>query len=197
MEKAQEAAAPAVKRGAESMREATDRALGQARTQVDDRTTQAGEQMRSVADAARQVGQNLRMQEGQEQPARIVDGVADRVDRLGSYLEDSDASSMLDELERLGRRSPTTVLAGGIVVGILAARFLKASSDNRMRTANGGGAVRPVTGSASPMGGTPGTTSADRTLPTPTADPAGVAGSPRATRETMPGQAAPRTAGTR
>ena len=185
--KAGDAAQPVVARGAESMREMSDQALGKARDQVGERTTQAGEQMRSVADAARQVGQALRDQEGKEQPARLVEGMAERVDRLGSYLEESDANSMLDELDRLGRRSPATVMAGGVVVGILAARFLKASSDNRTRRANGGSA----TGSTLPA--------LDRgdPLPTPEADPPGVAGSPRSTRETLPGQAVPSGAGSR
>ena len=185
--KAGDAAQPVVARGAESMREMSDEALGKARDQVDERTTQAGEQMRSVADAARQVGQTLRDQEGKEQPARLVEGMAERVDRLGSYLEESDANSLLDELDRLGRRSPATVMAGGVVVGVLMARFLKASSGNRSRQANG----RATTASRTPALGR-----GDR-LPTPEAAPPGVAGSPRSTRETMPGEAARSGTGSR
>jgi hypothetical protein len=185
--KAGEAAQPVVARGTESMREMSDQALGKAREQVDERTTQAGEQMRSVADAARQVVETLREQEGKEQPARLVEGMAQRVDRLGSYLEDSDANSMLDELDRLGRRSPATVMAGGVVVGILMARFLKASSDNRTRRTNG----------ASTAGTTVPALDRGTPLPTPEAAPPGVAGSPRSTRETMPGQSVPSGAGSR
>ena len=185
--RAGDAAQPVVARGAESMREMTDQALGKARDQVGERTTQAGEQMRSVADAARQVGQALRDQEGKEQPARLVEGMAERVDRLGSYLQESDANSLLDELDRLGRRSPATVMAGGVVVGVLMARFLKASSDNRTRRANGGRAAAPAA---------PALERRDP-LPTPQAAPAGVAGSPRSTRETMPGEAARSGTGTR
>ena len=185
IDKVGDVAQPSVQRGSESVRELSDQALGKARDQVGERTTQAGEQMRSVADAARQVSQTLRDQEGQDQPARLVEGVADRVDRLGSYLEGSDANSMLDELDRLGRRSPATVMAGGVVVGILVARFLKASSDNRTRNTNG----RSASASTAPA-----LERVDR-LPTPDAVRPGVAGSPGSTRETMPGQAVPSGAG--
>jgi len=171
----------------ESMREMSDQALGKARDQVDERTTQAGEQMRSVADAARQVGEKLRNEPGKEQPARLVEGMAERVDRLGSYLEESDANSLLDELDRLGRRSPATVMAGGVVVGVLVARFLKASSGNRSREADGR-RMTPSTPPALPRG---------ERLPTPGAAPSGVAGSPRSTRETMPGEAVRSRAGSR
>ena len=88
----------------------------------------------------------LRDQEGQGATRRLVEGMAERVDRLGSYLEESDANSLLDELDRLGRRSPATVMAGGVVVGVLMARFLKASSGNRSRQANG----RATTASTTP-----------------------------------------------
>jgi len=118
-------------KGIESVRGATDQALGRAREQVDTRSTQVGQQMLSVADAARQVGENLRGEPGQEQPAKVVDAVAERVERLGGYLERTDSNSLLDEIDRLGRRSPTALVAGGVVVGIIAARFLKASSENR------------------------------------------------------------------
>ena len=138
--KAGDAAQPVVARGAESMREMSDQALGKARDQVDERTARRSgsrcgrSRMRRARSATA-----LRDQAGQGAArARLVEGIAERVDRLGSYLEASDANSMLDELDRLGRRSPAAVMAGGVVVGILAARFLKASSENRTRRANGG-----------------------------------------------------------
>src|SRR5690348_832735 len=70
-----------------TVRERADDALGKARTQVDERSTQIGRQVRSIADAAREAGGRLRDQEGQETPSRIVDGVAERLEQLGGYLE--------------------------------------------------------------------------------------------------------------
>jgi hypothetical protein len=114
-----------------TVRERADDALGKARTQVDERSTELGRQMRSLADVARDAGGRLRDQEGQELPSRMVASTADRLEQLGSYLERTDANGFMDDVERLGRRSPAALMAGGIAVGILAARFVKASSANR------------------------------------------------------------------
>src|SRR5687768_18490392 len=59
------------------------------REQLDDRSTQVGEQMSSVATAMRRTGEQLRS-EGSETPARYVDGIGERVERLGSYLTEAD-----------------------------------------------------------------------------------------------------------
>jgi hypothetical protein len=44
---------------------------------------------------------------------------------------------MLEDIEDFGRQRPWAVLAGGVAVGVLAARFLKASSSNRYQQRNG------------------------------------------------------------
>ena len=128
--KAGDAAQPVVARSAESVREMSDQALGKAREQIDERSTQVGQQMRSVADAARQVGQPAqRAGAGAAGASRRRRRRARRPPRRLS--RGTDANSLLDEVERLGRRSPAALLAGGVAVGILVARFLKASSENR------------------------------------------------------------------
>ena len=56
---------------------------------------------------------------------------ADRVERVGDYLKHSDGDTILRDIEDFGRRQPWTVVAGGLAVGFLASRFLKASSSRR------------------------------------------------------------------
>jgi ElaB/YqjD/DUF883 family membrane-anchored ribosome-binding protein len=107
------------------------------RDQVDTRSTQAGEQLSSVADAMRRTGQSLR-DEGSDAPAKVTDAVAERADRLGGYLRNSDADAILRDVEDLARRQPWLFAAGGLVLGLLASRFLKASSGGRYRAQNGG-----------------------------------------------------------
>jgi vacuolar-type H+-ATPase subunit E/Vma4 len=102
----------------------------QVREQVDTRSTQAGQQVRSVADALRKTATDLREQD-QQGVSRFVEGAADRVERLGSYLEQSNADGILDEVESFARRQPWVVGAGAFAVGLVASRFLKASSSNR------------------------------------------------------------------
>ena len=76
------------------------------------------------------MGETLREQ-GKDQPAKLADQAADRAERLGSYLEESDADRILGDVEDFGRRQPWAVIAGGIAVGLVASRFLKASSSRR------------------------------------------------------------------
>ena len=137
-EKAQEAAG-----------QAKEKAGSQIRSQVDQRSTDAGQRVGGFAADVRTVGDTLREQ-GKDQPARLADQAADRAERLGGYLQESDADRILSDLEDFGRRQPWAVIAGGIALGLVASRFLKASSSDRYqqrsalpaRTSNGAGGER-------------------------------------------------------
>jgi hypothetical protein len=76
------------------------------------------------------VSEHLREQ-GKDQPANLAKQAADRAERLGGYLRDNDADRILGDVEDFGRRQPWAVIAGGVAVGFLASRFLKASSTRR------------------------------------------------------------------
>lgn len=112
-------------------------AMGSARNtvreQLDSRSTEAGEKVTGTAEDLRSVGQELRNQ-GKETPAKLADRAAERTEQVGSYLRDSDSDRLLSDIEDFGRRQPWAVLAGGVVVGMAAARFLKASSRGRYRS---------------------------------------------------------------
>jgi hypothetical protein len=110
--------------------QAKEKAGTQLRSQVDQRSTQAGEKVGGFASDVRGVGETLREQ-GKDQPARLAEQAADRAERLGSYLKESDADRILGDVEDVGRRQPWAVIAGGIAVGLVASRFLKASSSRR------------------------------------------------------------------
>jgi hypothetical protein len=110
--------------------EATDQAKGALRSQVDQRATDAGQRVGGLASDVRTVGAQLREQ-GKDRPAKLADQAADRAERLGSYLTESDADRILRDIEDLGRRQPWAVLAGGVAVGFVASRFLKASAGTR------------------------------------------------------------------
>lgn len=128
-EKAQEVAGQAQ----EKAQEAAGRARGMVSEQIDQRSTQAGERVSGAADDLRSVGEELRNQ-GKEAPAKYADKGAEQIERVGSYLKEADADSILSDVEDFGRRQPLAVLAGGLVVGIAAARFLKASSRGRYQS---------------------------------------------------------------
>jgi hypothetical protein len=134
-EAAKEQARQVGQQAAEKSREAANVARGRAREQVDQRSTQAGEQLGTVAGDTRTVSEELRKQ-GKEQPAKIAEQAADRVEQVGDYLRRSDADTILRDVEDFGRRQPMAVVAGGFVLGLLASRFLKASSSDRYHGAS-------------------------------------------------------------
>jgi len=115
---------------AEGAEQAKQNLLEQGRQQMDDRTTTAGEQLTGFADVARRVASSLR-EEGNAPHAKAADTVAEKVEQVGSYLKNADSNKMLRDIEDFGRRQPAALAAGGVVIGLLAARFLKASSAQR------------------------------------------------------------------
>jgi hypothetical protein len=115
---------------AEQARRATGKAREQVRAQVDRRSTQAGEQVARQAADIRSVGEELRNQ-GKDGPARIADQVAERTERVGVWLTDSDADRIIGDVEDYGRRNPWAIAAGGAALGFMASRLLKASSRRR------------------------------------------------------------------
>jgi hypothetical protein len=124
--KAQEAAGQAQ----EKAQQAAGQARNRVRDEVDTRSTQAGRQAETVASDVRSVGEHLRS-EGKDKPAEYADKAAARVAELGDYLKRSDGDAILRDVERFGRDKPWAVMAGGVVIGIAASRFLKASSSRR------------------------------------------------------------------
>jgi hypothetical protein len=117
----------------EKAQEGAQQAKRTVRDQVDQRSTQAGQRVGSTASDIRTVGDELRNQ-GKEQPAKLADQAAQRVESLGNYLEHSDGDKILRDVEDFGRRQPWAVIAGGLALGFAASRFLKASSSRRYET---------------------------------------------------------------
>jgi ElaB/YqjD/DUF883 family membrane-anchored ribosome-binding protein len=103
------------------------------REEVDRRSTEFGGHVDSFAQALRRSAEQLE-RDDKAAPARVAHQAADRVERLGGYLQGSSADRILGDLERFGRERPW--LAGGIgtALGFVAARFLKASSEGRYET---------------------------------------------------------------
>jgi len=125
-DKAQELAGQAQ----EQAQQAAGQARDQLRTQIDQRSSQAGERVSSQAGDLRSVGEQLR-QQGKEQPAKLADQAADRLERAGGWLTESDADRILGDVEDFARKNPWAVMAGGLALGFAASRMLKASSTQR------------------------------------------------------------------
>ena len=116
--------------------------LGQARgrlsDQVDQRSTEAGQRIAGTATDVRSVAQELRSQ-GKDTPANLAEQVADQADRVGDYLKGASGDRILRDVEDFARRQPMLVAAGAFAFGLVASRFLKASSSRRYESAYGTG----------------------------------------------------------
>ena len=131
----------------ERMHQARVSAGSRLSAELDTRFTAAGEQVGAVSEAIRDMSGQLRSQ-GSNLPARLADEMADRAERLGAYLRESDAERILGDIEDLGRRQPWAMAAASVMLGAAAARFLKASSQRRhwRRSAAGRADLQPGTG---------------------------------------------------
>ena len=105
-------------------------AATQIRTQLDQRSTQAGEQVQAVGHVLESGVAQLRS-EGKDVPARIVAEVARRADDLGAYLASAQADQILGDLEAFARRRPWLTAGAGVLAGFITSRFVKASGDRR------------------------------------------------------------------
>jgi len=127
---AQQKAQEAVGQAKEKAKGVAAPAAQNVKTQIDTRTTAVGEGVVGLADIARQAGDSMR-EKGQDGPAQYADRAAEYVERLGGYLRDADPDRMLRDVEGVARKAPGLVAGGGAVLGFLAARFLRASSQVR------------------------------------------------------------------
>jgi ElaB/YqjD/DUF883 family membrane-anchored ribosome-binding protein len=100
---------------------------------LDTRTTEMGGQARAAADAMRQTSSQMRTQgdSSSTQVAHVMDAAANQVEQLGGYLERTSGDRLLHDAEEFARRRPWMVAGIGLLVGIAASRFLKASSERR------------------------------------------------------------------
>ncbi|MDQ6816900.1 MAG: hypothetical protein M3018_05760 [Actinomycetota bacterium] len=133
-EKAQEVAGEAQ----EKAQQAATQAKGKVREQVDQRSSDLGQRASGTAEDLRGVAEHLRSQ-GKDQPAQLAEKAAERVDGVGAYLQRSDGERILRDVEDFGRQRPWAVVAGGLMLGFAASRFLKASSSERYQTSRAPG----------------------------------------------------------
>lgn len=122
-----EQASAKVQEGVSELREQGSARL---RDQFDRRSNQAGSQMRSLAEALRRSGNDL-SNEGNGDAARLTGQAAERLERLGSYLEQKRGDELMRDVESFARRRPWMLAGVGMLAGVAAARFMKASSEQR------------------------------------------------------------------
>lgn len=98
--------------------------------------TNASGALDDVSDALHETSRSFRDHE-RDAFARYADSAADQVDQLNAAIRDRTVGEMLDEAQRFARRDPALFLGGAFLVGVLGARFLKASSPEERGKHNG------------------------------------------------------------
>jgi ElaB/YqjD/DUF883 family membrane-anchored ribosome-binding protein len=172
---------------ADQAQETAQQALGQARSRVrseiDQRSTQAAEQIGEQASDLRTVSQTLREQ-GKQGPADVADRLVKYAEQVSGYLRERDADRLLNDAEDFGRRRPWAAAGAGMAVGFAASRFLKASSRQRYSARAGAGRT-PALPAATPAGA--------GSVASP--GPAGAPSAPTAAPAPAPGNGGPMTSG--
>src|SRR5688500_10700915 len=98
---------------------------------LDQRTKEAGVQARDMAQALRRSGEQMSNEGKGQDVAGLGEGAAERIERLGGYLERTSGTDLVRDVEDFARRRPWMVAGMGLVTGLAASRFLKASSERR------------------------------------------------------------------
>jgi hypothetical protein len=108
----------------------TSRAKEQGRSMFEQQKESAAAQADSVAHAFRSTANQLQGED--KSPAgRYINLAADQVESLGRRLREKDLDAIFRDVEDLARRSPGPFFAGSLVAGFLFARFLKSSAQHR------------------------------------------------------------------
>lgn len=111
---------------AEKGGELVDRAKTTATSQANSQKQKAATGLDNAAEAMREVSDNLRDQ--QPTLANVTSVAADRTEEIARYLQQTDVNDMIHGVEDFARRQPLLFLGGAFAIGLLGARFLKAST---------------------------------------------------------------------
>jgi hypothetical protein len=84
-----------------------------------------------IAASIRRLGEDLGGEEKDQVTAFIGqygETLAEQVEKVSHYVEEKDLHEMKSDAEKLARRNPAMFVGGAFAIGILAARFLRSSS---------------------------------------------------------------------
>jgi hypothetical protein len=122
-DKAQEVAGQAKEQAQAVAGQARERAVAQ----VDERSTQLGQQVGAQAQAIDGVAEELRRQ-GKDGPARIAEQAGEKVRDVASRLEQADGESLVSTVAEVARENPAAAAAAGAAAGFVAGRVIKAAT---------------------------------------------------------------------
>ena len=126
VEQVKDKAGQAADQAKEKAGELKEQAKEQATSRLEGQKGVAVEGLRTLAQAVRQTGQQLREQD-KAGFAQYADSTADQIERFSGYLRERDVNQLISETESFARRQGPLFLAGAFALGLLGGRFLKSS----------------------------------------------------------------------
>jgi len=135
----QDAAAPVLDQAGERASQVADQVMDQATSRLDIGKEYAVETLNSVAQALHQTGKHLREDGSQPTLGHYADSGAQQIERFSGYLHRRDTNQLLFEVESYARRNPLTFAGGAFALGLVAARFFRASGQRFQSTSTMGG----------------------------------------------------------
>lgn len=147
-------------------REASQYVKNKSSQAVQARQAKASEHLKTYAEAMDGVSEKLR-ENSDPRIAELADSAGKKLHKSADYLKETDPGAMAEDVRGLARQYPELVFGGLFVLGLAAARFLKASDDhdqttespNSKRSAgasySSGVGARSASGSSSNISNTP------------------------------------------
>lgn len=102
-----------------------ERATNTGLRQADRGREQTAEGLHQLAGEIRTISTDMETQ--QPAIATVAEVAADQTERIATYLRDTDVRQIIASVEGVARRQPLLFIGGAFVLGLAAARFLKAA----------------------------------------------------------------------
>jgi hypothetical protein len=139
VDRAREQASNLASQATEQTAQLAGEATQQVRNLMSEQKRRAAERLGTLSGVLRDAAQKL----GHDELGGRVGGyayrAADQVDSMSSYLRTAELQTFVRDTGQLARRRPEVFIGGAFLAGLLAARFLKASSGNTRQTDMMGG----------------------------------------------------------
>lgn len=119
-----------------------DAVASQATTKIEEHKGELSTGLRTLADTFRKTGTDLESTAHStpltEAAGRYTGVAARQIDNVASYFERKDMRAMMRDAEGFARRNPAIFLGAAFALGMVAARFLKSSTPDRIGSRNTG-----------------------------------------------------------
>ena len=112
----------------EAARGVMDKVRDTATAQLSTQKARATDGLGSLAQAVRQSTQPFRDNQ-QDTIAQYIEKAADGLERFSARLRDRDMNDLMQDAQQFARRQPALFIGAAFAVGVIAARFLKSSSE--------------------------------------------------------------------